>query len=397
MRLSKIGRALIVLLLWAAAPCHARQESLGNEDPEVLRAERERRLAVSGRIVSGGPELYPVLPTDGEILRGPVSVEASGPAGQIKGMRLHFVVRQLDESQRGTWSVTVTSGDKTWSFASRAEPESTDFWTPAMSGRLFLVRLFSTVPRSTLQLAIEERIEYEEPVREKTQVGEKDDTVEMKKVSSPDQRMWARAVALLTFKSSADKKPYTCTGFLISPRHLITNDHCPRSIAEITSTIVEFDYDEPFARTDMYKLTLEDLPRDETLDFAIYKLNKEATGRGYLQLSDDDRYISPGKALIIFQHPGGVPKRLAEFDCKVLRPTHPLAPRTDFGHMCDTEGGSSGAPVQNPLGDVIGLHHFGYGKRPTQKINQAVKMSAILRFLSEDPNHSDLYNLLTKR
>ncbi len=396
MRLSKIGWALILLLLWAGAPCHARQKSLENEDPEVLRAERLRRLAVSGRIVSGGPELYPVLPTDGEILGQPARVVASGPAGQIKGMRLHFVVRQLDTSQHGTWSVTVTSRDQTWSFASRNEPEGMDFWTPAMPGRLFLVQVFSTVPRSTLQLAIDERIEYEKPVREKTQVG-KDDTVDMSKVSSPDQRMWARAVALLTFKSRTDGKPYTCTGFLVSPRHLITNDHCPRSTSEITSTIVEFDYDEEFSRTDMYKLTLEDLPRDETLDFAIYKLNKEATGRGYLQLSDDDRYISPGKALIIFQHPGGFPKRLAEYDCRVLRPTHPVAPRTDFGHMCDTEGGSSGAPVQNSLGDVIGLHHFGYGKRPTKKINQAVKMSAILRFLSEDPNHSDLYNLLTKR
>jgi V8-like Glu-specific endopeptidase len=396
MRLSKIGRVLILLLLWAGAPCHARQETadeLENEDPEALRVERLKRLAISGRVVSEVIEL-PVPPTGGEITPRPALVDATGPAGQVRAMRLHFAVRQLDESQRGTWSVTVMAGRRTWKYASDKEPESTDFWTPVIPGRLFQVRVFSTVPRSTLQLVIDERIEYEEPKREKTIVEPKDDRVGMDKVSSPDQRLWARAVALLTFKGRMDGKPYTCTGFLVSPRHLITNDHCPRSRSEISSTIVEFDYDEEYADTDRYQLTLEPLPRDKKLDFAIYKLNREATGRGYLRLKNDDENIVGLKPLVIFQHPGGLPKLLAEYDCKVLTARHPVAPPTDFAHKCDTEGGSSGSPVQNTRGEVIGLHHFGYGKFDTQKINQAVKMGEILKYLSRDPNHRDLYRQL---
>ncbi|MET0649718.1 MAG: serine protease [Pyrinomonadaceae bacterium] len=399
MRLLKIGSAFILCLLWAAVSCHARQESgenLENEDPEVLRQERVRRLSINGLLVSKDIKLHPVLPTDGEILQWPAIIRASRPVGQIKAMRLHFIVRRLDEPQRGTWGVTVTAGNRTWKFDSRDEPESADFWTPQMPEQLLTVRVFSTVPRSTLQLEIDQVIEYEEPVRQKTIVGLKDDTVPMRDVSSPTYREWARSVALLTFKGRTDGKLYTCTGFLVSPRHLITNDHCPRSKSEITSAIVEFDYDDDFAATDRYKLTLDQLPRDKFLDFAVYRLDRDATSRSYLRLRDDDGNLTDLRPLIIIQHPGGRPKRLASYKCNLTRPRSPVAPRTDFGHLCDTEGGSSGSPVQNTRGEVIGLHHFGYGDDDSQKINQAVKVGEILRFIGNSDLGQDLYRLLTR-
>ena len=36
------------------------------------------------------------------------------------------------------------------------------------------------------------------------------------------------------------------------------------------------------------------------------------------------------------------------------------APQSDFTHTCDTAGGSSGAPVFNLEGQLVGVHHFGF-------------------------------------
>jgi V8-like Glu-specific endopeptidase len=403
MRLLKHAPALILCLLCAATLCRARQGGAAEgpqEDPEALRRERGRRLSVNGSVVTKEIRLYPVEQGVGEILALPRTVIAEGSPEKVKGLRLHFSVRGLEESQRGTWSVSVTSAKTggTWTYDSREDPASDDFWSSAMPGTRLAVRVYSTVPSSTLHLVIDQRIEYEEPLRQKTIVGKKDDTVEIKNVTSAAQREWGRSVALLTFVSSDDHRAYTCTGFLVAPNLLFTNDHCPRTRAEVTRTVVEFDYDEDFAQTKKYKLVWEDvpnkrLPRNADLDFALYRLDKAASGRGFLRLKDDDGNLRDMRPLVIIQHPGGRPKRLASYQCYVKTQTPPVAPSTDFGHLCDTEGGSSGAPVQNTEGFVIGLHHFGYGKTATTQINQAVKAGRILKFIEEA--NGEVYKLLT--
>jgi hypothetical protein len=54
---------------------------------------------------------------------------------------------------------------------------------------------------------------------------------------------------------------------------------------------------------------------------------------------------------------------------------------TDFSHNCDTEGGSSGAPVFTPGGALVGLHHLGFALGDDQqcdKVNKAVHIQVIL-------------------
>src|SRR5262249_31995994 len=62
---------------------------------------------------------------------------------------------------------------------------------------------------------------------------------------------------------------------------------------------------------------------------------------------------------------------------------------SDFEHSCDTEGGSSGAPVFDEQYSLIGLHHHGFDLdaatcEPKDKVNKAVRVQAILDQLKSD-------------
>jgi V8-like Glu-specific endopeptidase len=56
---------------------------------------------------------------------------------------------------------------------------------------------------------------------------------------------------------------------------------------------------------------------------------------------------------------------------------------TEFTHDCDSERGSSGSPVFNDAGQLVGLHHLGFDIDPQtceqkDRENKAVRVDAIL-------------------
>jgi V8-like Glu-specific endopeptidase len=52
---------------------------------------------------------------------------------------------------------------------------------------------------------------------------------------------------------------------------------------------------------------------------------------------------------------------------------------TDFGHLCDTLGGSSGSPVlDRQSGRLVGLHHLGIPPGAADPVNQAVHIGQVL-------------------
>jgi V8-like Glu-specific endopeptidase len=55
--------------------------------------------------------------------------------------------------------------------------------------------------------------------------------------------------------------------------------------------------------------------------------------------------------------------------------------KSDIAHTCDTEHGSSGSPLLNLAGSVVGLHHFGVAEGPYWNENRAVRMAEILKNL----------------
>src|SRR4029079_11383315 len=103
----------------------------------------------------------------------------------------------------------------------------------------------------------------------------------------------------------------------------------------------------------------------------------------------------------VVHHPTGKPKQIS-IECPVAEAEHagwkPGSGLTEFTHRCDTEAGSSGAPVLDAKGDIVGLHHLGFELDPVtckqkDRVNKAVRMDKILDYLRD--NNLDVYKRLT--
>lgn len=149
-----------------------------------------------------------------------------------------------------------------------------------------------------------------------------------------------------------------CTGFLISPKHMLTAGHCLKSRKSCETLRFLFDYQR---RDDSRPLSLNDdrvLTRnlfsckkvvywggeensDLSLDLAIIELDREALGRGSLELESASE-LSYETELLIAGHPLGLP-------LKVSSGGFPLSfdGLLHFSASLDSFSGNSGSPVIN--------------------------------------------------
>jgi endonuclease G, mitochondrial len=187
------------------------------------------------------------------------------------------------------------------------------------------------------------------------------------------------------------------TGFLVSPRLLLTNQHVIGDAMTARSSVVTFDreMDEcgmPRATT-TYRLDPDAcalFSPEATLDYALVALGPRISGEASLQelgfctISDTpDRHVV-GMNVNIIQHPNGWPKTTT------LR-NNLLTFRTDrtLLYETDTEPGASGSPVFSDGWDVVALHHYGAptddtdenGRPIPNKLNEGIRISAIVRDL----------------
>ncbi|HEU4894170.1 MAG TPA: serine protease [Vicinamibacterales bacterium] len=211
-----------------------------------------------------------------------------------------------------------------------------------------------------------------------------------------DMRNWALAIARIRFVSDADRLEYFCTGFLVTSRLLLTNHHCLSSNAEAASAELDFDYDVAGRTTGVQTVRVKSLVHaDEARDYSLVELETPST-RTPLTLAAAT--FASAQPLIILQHPGGQIKHASIADCAAQAIGVPGVSdvATDFEHGCDTEGGSSGSPVQQTSnGFVVGLHHWGKVDPAQPGWNQAVKIVDVLQDLrsklsSLSPRHAPL-------
>jgi endonuclease G len=155
------------------------------------------------------------------------------------------------------------------------------------------------------------------------------------------------------------------TGFMVSPRLLLTNNHVFPSSESTRFSEVEFDFqNDRFGRplpVMVYGLEPETFfATSAELDYSLVALSPRSASGRELQTYTWTRLVAAqGKALLgdslnIIQHPKGEMKQI------VLRSNELVDLLDDFAHYStDTEPGSSGSPVFNDQWEVVALHHSG--------------------------------------
>ena len=263
---------------------------------------------------------------------------------------------------------------------------------PFMTGLVYGETLKLKLTSSNLdgaRLTIESFIYQEVPPDPLLSIFDNDDRVNFTEVADPELKALGRSVVFLAYMDGAT--PRVCSGFVLNPSMIMTNDHCVNTAEKCQTATIVFDY----VMTDG-SITMGQQRRcsavkdgDGALDFAVLELDEQLQGVSPIPLAENE--TAPGVQTYLVQHPGGEHKQLAEVGCQVIDARSPgidPASATDFTHRCDTIGGSSGSPVvvvasdaaaPNRIFCVTGLHHWGFedgGDYATK--NRAVTMSEIL-------------------
>lgn len=189
-------------------------------------------------------------------------------------------------------------------------------------------------------------------------------------------------VGMLTASEpSAGATPlWTCSGVVVAPDLFLTNWHCGGLSGAkwrkevLASMTIDLSWDDDTVSRDYAVVGLAADPSQE-LDFALLRI--EPLGASGPLRPASLRAAPPvsGEALRLVHHPAALRKQLS-----VCRAGTVTASR--IMHVCDSESGSSGAPLFDAAGSVVALHHHGFDRdsacRPTDKVNKAVRMDAIL-------------------
>lgn len=164
------------------------------------------------------------------------------------------------------------------------------------------------------------------------------------------------------------------TGFMVSPRLLMTNQHVLTDIGVARRSGAEFDYQRRANGSLVASTTFELDPAtffyvDRELDYAVVAVRTESTGGrrleefGYNLLSEEEGKAIAAQWANIVQHPGGEPKQVS------LRENQIIDVLPNFLHYrSDTAQGSSGSIVCNDRWEVVALHHSGVPARVDGKI-----------------------------
>lgn len=237
-----------------------------------------------------------------------------------------------------------------------------------------------------------------------------------------DQAVYAsKAVGRIVTMLGGGRVSYG-TGFMVSPRLLMTNHHVLSSPAAAARSVAEFDYQRDRLGRPVAVRAFKLDPAtffllDKGLDFALVAVDPEGAGRrledyGWCPLIKEEGKILVGEPLNIVQHPLGEMKQV------VIRENRLIDLLDRYAHYeADTEPGSSGSPVFNNQWEVVALHHSGVPKRNSEgellrtdgrvwrkdvdppelldwEANEGIRVSTLVEFIARAPVRGDEAPLL---
>jgi V8-like Glu-specific endopeptidase len=309
------------------------------------------------------------------------------PFNKIGTEYLRFHIRATGGSEASDARVTVEGvGSQDFSYGV-AEIGEEGLWTGLLPGGRAVISLIAESRPEDLVVEID-RISFEAPTGTPFSAWGDNDMKHVHQPEVPDTvRTLMLPVAKLVFQSGG--LPKTCTGFLIGENALLTNEHCINSADACESLVVVFGYerapDGGIRFGEQFRCAAFNPDQSSfELDATLIELNgTPSLAYGKVDFPDADTDITG--PLIIIQHPGGEPKQVSFIECMAMtNPVDGRGPETDFTHTCDTAGGSSGAPVFDQEGRLVGLHHYGFAEEQIEgwTENRAVRLVRIREWLA---------------
>eukprot|EP00980_Cylindrotheca_fusiformis_P029086 scaffold22714_cov155-Cylindrotheca_fusiformis.AAC.3 len=234
------------------------------------------------------------------------------------------------------------------------------------------------------------------------------ENVQCYEASHPEAFAAANSIVRIQYDSDV------CTGWMISPRLLMTAGHCVGTEEQAINTQYRFNYASTSCDADVFGEvetidSIEMVEFNKEADYTIVKMDGYPGYKyGYLEI--DNILPSLGDPIYIPQHPSGRDKELAIFDssifarnagglCHIWTTGEADSDKTcgyggnftDFTYICDTEGGSSGAPVISAnTNKVIGLHHCGGGCGDNFAIPFVYVYNDVMAIVNEDISAAEL-------
>ncbi len=190
------------------------------------------------------------------------------------------------------------------------------------------------------------------------------------------------------------EETWGCSGVMIRSDLFLTNWHCGRpSTSDLPldqtwkqeiwqNAIIDLSWDDDSISREYYVVERVALLQD--LDYALLRV-LPITNSGVPRYSPiNQSQMTVNQPLTIVHHPRGLRKQVSSTQCSVVNRDFKGwfgTADTDFTHRCDTESGSSGAPVFNSRGELVGLHHIGFeydSSCQADGLNKAVKIQKII-------------------
>jgi endonuclease G len=185
----------------------------------------------------------------------------------------------------------------------------------------------------------------------------------------------AKSVCRVILCNEAGRQIGVASGFMVSPKLMLTNHHVFPRASEAVHALAQFDYSLDLNGVERRGASFRIRPdlyffAQNLLDFAVVAVDDHPNESGHPARISDYRFlrlnpqlgkINAGEFISIIQHPSGLPKQVA------LRENKLLGIETDFlVYSSDTAQGSSGSPLFNDTWQVVGLHSAGVPKKNLQ-------------------------------